>query len=213
MFDFYQSDENALIMPRIRDLTSMLPSAEAFWRLGMVNSSLRYFFDTQESILDGSMSGRCTKRIAECMIVNGHYKTASKHLDLLKKSMFYREWAVKAEALLGDEAAINAHPVYGKLRQLRYKNDFLYSATELDTMFALLFTDNQQNLMALDYLLGQLLLKGKLPEFGQFLGWAQQYGGYRSMPLGYQDVMRCIQNNGNVSESPYRDYIRQQTGK
>ena len=42
MFDFYQSGEDALIMPRVRDLTSMLPSAEAFWRLGMVNSAQRY---------------------------------------------------------------------------------------------------------------------------------------------------------------------------
>lgn len=30
MFDFYQSGEDALVMPRVRDLTSMLPSAEAF---------------------------------------------------------------------------------------------------------------------------------------------------------------------------------------
>ena len=53
MFDFYQSGDDALIMPRIRDLTSMLPSAEAFWHLGMVNSAQRYMFDTQESILNG----------------------------------------------------------------------------------------------------------------------------------------------------------------
>ena len=87
MFDFYQSGKDALIMPRVRDLTSMLPSAEVFWRLGMVNSALRYMFDTQESILNGRKSGRCTKRIAECMIVNGHYKTARKHLHLLKRSL------------------------------------------------------------------------------------------------------------------------------
>lgn len=208
MFDFYQSDENALIMPRIRDLTSMLPSAEAFWRLGMVNSSLRYFFDTQESILDGSMSGRCTKRIAECMIVNGHYKTASKHLNLLKKSMFYREWAVKAEALLGDEAAINAHPVYGKLRQLRYKNDFLYSHLELYKMFGLLFMNNTKNTMALEYFMGQMLLEGQVRGFQQYMPMAEKYSGYREMPIGYQDAMMCIQKEGNVPGSPYAEYVK-----
>lgn len=218
MFDFYQSGDDALIMPRIRDLTSMLPSMEAFWRLGMVNSAQRYAFDTQASILNARNSGRLTRRIAECMLVNGHYKTAAKQLHLLSQSLYYSDWADEKLAALklkgkAREDAIMMDKQIARVRSLRYKNEFLYSATELDTMFALLFTDNQQNLMALDYLLGQLLLKGKLPEFGQFLGWAQQYGGYRSMPLGYQDVMRCIQNNGNVSESPYRDYIRQQTGK
>lgn len=208
MFDFYQSGEDALIMPRIRDLTSMLPSAEAFWHLGMVNSAQRYMFDTQESILNGRKSGRCTKRIAECMIVNGHYQTAAKQLGLLKKSLFYRNWAKEAEALMKDEAKINAHPVYGKLRKMRYKENFLFSYEEMDKMFGLLLMNNPENKMALDYFLGQMLLKGNLQGFQQYLGMAQQYGGYRQMPLGYQDVMHCIQAQGNVPGSPYAKYVQ-----
>ena len=208
MFDFYQSGENALIMPRTRDLTSMLPSAEAFWRLGMVNSAQRYMFDTQESILNAKKSGRCTKRIAECMIVNGHYQTAAKQLNLLKKSLFYRSWAEEMSTMLGDEARINAHPVYGKLRKLRYKENFLYSYEEMDKMLGLLLMNNYENKMALDYFLAQLLLKGNLQGFQQYLSLAQQYGGYRQMPLGYQDVMRCIQMQGNVPGSPYAKYVQ-----
>ena len=211
MFDFYQSGEDALIMPRIRDLTSMLPSAEAFWRLGMVNSAQRYMFDTQESILNGRKSGRCTKRIAECMIVNGHYHTAAKQLDLLKKSLFYRSWAEEMEALMADETKINTHPVYGRLRQLRYQENFLYNYEEIDKMFGLLLMNNTENKMALDYFLGQMLLKGNIKGFQQYLGLAQQYGGYRQMPLGYQDVMRCIQMQGRVSDSPYAKYAQRMT--
>ena len=208
MFDFYQSGEDALIMPRTRDLTSMLPSAEAFWRLGMVNSAQRYMFDTQESILNARKSGRCTKRIAECMLVNGHYQTARKQIELLKNSLLYRSWANEAEAMLGDEAKVNAHPVYGKLRKLRYKENFLYSYEEMDKMYGLLLMNNNENKMALDYFLAQMLLKGNLQGFQQYLGLAQQYGGYRQMPLGYQDVMRCIQMQGNVPGSPYANYAK-----
>lgn len=213
MFDFYQSGEDALIMPRVRDLTSMLPSAEAFWRLGMVNSSQRYMFDTQESILNGRKSGRCTKRIAECMIVNGHYQTAAKQIDLLKKSLFYRSWAEEAEAQMKDETKINTHPVYGRLRQLRYRENFLYSYEEMDKMLGLLFMNNNQNMMALDYFLAQLLLKGDMRGFQQYLGLAQQYGGYRQMPLGYQDVMRCIQAQGNLPGSPFASYANRMIGR
>ncbi len=208
MFDFYQSGEDALIMPRVRDLTSMLPSAEVFWRLGMVNSAQRYMFDTQESILNGRKSGRCTKRIAECMIVNGHYQTAAKQIDLLKKSLFYCGWAKEAEAMMNDESKINAHPVYGKLRKLRYKESFLYNYEEIDKMFGLLFINNQENKMALDYFMAQMLLKGNMQGFQQYMGAVQQYGGYRQMPLGYQDAMRCIQMQGNVSGSPYAAYVK-----
>ena len=211
MFDFWQSGEDALIMPRTRDLTSMLPSAETFWRLGMVNSAQRYMFDTQESILNGRKSGRCTKRIAECMIVNGHYQTAAKQLDLLKKSLFYRSWAMDAEAMMKNEATINDHPVYGRLRRLRYKENFLYSYEELDKMFGLLFMNNTENKMALDYFMAQMLLKGNLQGFQQNMGVVQQYGGYRQMPLGYQDVMRCIQMQGRVPDSPYAKYVQRMT--
>ena len=208
MFDFYQSGEDALIMPRTRDLTSMLPTAEAFWRLGMVNSAQRYMFDTQESILNAKKSGRCTKRIAECMIVNGHYQTAAKQLDILKKSLFYRSWAKEAEAMMADEAKVNTHPVYGKLRRLRYQDDFLYSYEEIEKMFGLLFINNHDNKMALDYFMGQMLLKGEIQGFQQYMGLVQQYGGYRQMPLGYQDAMMCIQKQGNVPGSPYADYVK-----
>ncbi len=211
MFDFYQSGEDALIMPRTRDLTSMLPSAEAFWHLGMVNSAQRYMFDTQESILNANKSGRCTKRIAECMMVNGHYKAAAKQLALLKKSLFYRSWANEMEAMMSDEAKVNAHPVYGKLRQLRYKENFLYNYEEIDKMFGLLFMNNQDNRMALDYFMAQMLLKGNMQGFQQYMGWVQQYGGYRQMPLGYQDAMRCIQMQGRVAGSPYAKYVQRMT--
>jgi hypothetical protein len=168
-------------------------------------------FDTQESILNGRKSGRCTKRIAECMIVNGHHQTAAKQLDLLKKSLFYRTWAEEVEAMMNDETKLNAHPVYGRLRQLRYKENFLYNYEEIDKMFGLLFMNNTENKMALDYFLGQLLLKGNMQAFQQYLGMAQQYGGYRQMPLGYQDVMRCIQMQGRVADSPYAKYIQRMT--
>lgn len=207
MFDFYQSGEDALIMPRVRDLTSMLPTAEAFWRLGMINSAQRYMFDTQESILNGKKSGRCTKRIAECMIVNGHYKTAAKQLDILKKSLFYSNWAEEMETLIKSNK-VDSHPLYGKLRKLRYKDNFLYSYEEIEKMFGLLFINNQDNKMALDYFMGQMLLKGQMQGFQQYMGWVQQYGGYRQMPLGYQDAMRCIQMQGNVTGSPYAEYVK-----
>ena len=207
MFDFYQSGEDALITPRVRDLTSMLPTAEVFWRLGMINSAQRYMFDTQESILNGKKSGRCTKRIAECMIVNGHYKTAAKQLDILKKSLFYSNWAKEMESLIKNNK-VDSHPLYSKLRKLRYKDNFLYSYEEIEKMFGLLFINNQDNKMALDYFMGQMLLKGQMQGFQQYMGWVQQYGGYRQMPLGYQDAMRCIQMQGNVQSSPYADYVK-----
>ena len=213
MFDFYQSGDDALIMPRMRDLTSNLPSAEAYYRLGLVNSAQRYMFDIQESILNGKKSGRCTKRIVECMLVNGHYKPALKYIDLLKKSFVYRGWAEEAERIVLSDAKtrewrINAHPMLGRLRQLRFKDDFLYSHGEKDKIFGLLFMNNHDNKMALDYFIGEMLLRGNIQGVMQYMRWAEQYGGYRQMPVGYHDAVMCIRKQGNLPGSKYGEYVR-----
>lgn len=212
MFDFYQSGEDALLMPMQRDMTSNIPTAEAFWRLGMVNSARRYMADLQESILNARKSGRFTKRIAECLLVNGQYALADKHLALLRQSLFYRSWAREASALLYHDDRVAAHPVYGKLRQMRYKDDFLYSYPEIDKMLGLLFVNNQRNTVALDYFMGQLLLKGDVQSFMQYMSWVQQYGGYQFMPRGYQDAVKCIQSHGQAAGSAYGEYVKKKMG-
>lgn len=208
-FTFYQSGDDALIMPMVRDNLSNWPTAEAFWHLGMVNSAKRYAYDLQESILNARRSGRCMKRIAECLIVNGQYKVAQKYLDILKQSLFYRSWAKQAEACLGNEAKVNANPEWAWLRQVRYKDNFLYSYPEMDKMLGLLFINNTANKMALDYFMGQMLLKGEVPQFMQYMGWVQRYGGYQQIPAGYADIVELMKSNGNVPGSPYLNYIKQ----
>ena len=62
--------------------------------------------------------------------------------------------------------------------------------------------------MALDYFMAQMLLKGNMQGFQQYMGLVQQYGGYRQMPIGYQDAMRCIQMRGNAPGSNYAKYVQ-----
>ena len=208
MFDFYQSGTNALLMNSVRNSFSNLPTAEAFYRLGMINSAQRYMFDMQESINNVKKSGRFTKRIAECYIINGKYDLARKHLHLLKNSLFYSSWAKDAEQYLGQEEKINSHPVWGRLRQLRTKEEGLYSYQQMSPILGGLFLANKSNTMALDYFVGMLLLYGDAPKFQQVLPWVEKYGGYSQMPKGYQDALICAQRQGNVPGSPYAAFIR-----
>ena len=210
-FDYWQSGEDALLMPMVRDNVSNLPTAEAFWRLGMVNSALRYMSDIQESILNARKSGRCEQRIVECMLVNGKYDLARKHLSLLKKSFFYRSWAEEAERFANGEKSGALAAAIDKARRLRYKENFLYSYPEIDKMLGILFQENPQNKMALEYFLGQLLLKGDAQTFMQSLPMAQQHGGYPVMPLAWQDAVGCMQSR-SVPDTPYGKYIKRKMG-
>lgn len=207
MFMFKQSGTDALLQKSIRDNMSDLPTAEAFFRLGMINSALRYMFDIQQSILNARKSGRCTKRIAECYIINGNYKAADKHIELLRHTIFYRDWADNATAYLYNDAKVNGHDVWGKLRKFRYKERFLYYYPEKHKMLGLLFQNNTDNRLALAYFMGQLLLDGDFQGFMGYLQWVQQYGGYNNMPYGYADAYQCIQQQGKVPGSSYAKYV------
>jgi hypothetical protein len=208
MFDFYQSGEDALLMPPVRDNLSNIVSAEAYYHLGMVNSCLRYFCDLQESILNGRKSGRFEKRIIECYIINGNYRIARKHLDLLKESLFYRSWAEETEKALDKEALVNQNEEWSQLRRFRFKHEMLFWYPEIDKILGRLFVQNPDNKMALDYFMGEMLLKGNIQGFMQYMSWVQQYGGYQMMPLGYQDAARAIQSKGNAPGSAYAEYVK-----
>ncbi len=211
-FDFYQSGDDAIVMQSVRDNLTNAPSAETFYQLGMVQSALRYAFDLQQSILNFRKSGRWTKRLAECYIVNGQYDVAQRYLDPLKQSLFYRSWAKEAEETMHDEKAINRHPEWGRMRRTRFENNFLFGYEEKDKMFGQLFVSNNHNTMALDCFMAQLLLDGKMQDVMQYMGFVQQYGGYAVMPRVYRDAVRLIQSQGREMNSNYGQYARRMMG-
>lgn len=148
MSEFYQCGTKGLLMPRVRDNVSNISTGEAFWRLGFVNEALRYAFDTQEAIPDCEKSPRSMMRMAECQIVNGRYKVASKYIDLLKHTMFYRSWALEHEKYLGNEALIESNPIYHYLRIVRNREDYLFHYPEMDKMLGRLYLQCKENIMA-----------------------------------------------------------------
>lgn len=149
--NFKQFGTRGLILPNIRDFISNASSSEVFWRLGMINESLRYAFDTQESLVNNRKSGRWMSRMAECQILNGRYDVAEKYLDILSHSIFYRKWAEDARQYLRNDATIDANSIYAYLRSVRYQEDFLYFYPEMDKMLAILYHQNKNNVLAAWY--------------------------------------------------------------
>ena len=160
MFDYNQNGIAGLLPDVKEDATSPLPTAEAFYHLGMINVAQRSVFEAQEAILDFQKSGRCYKRLAQTNLINGNYEVARKYLAALQKTLFYREWANETLPLLGNEKAIAQHPEYGRLRQMAYKEDFYFSDHVTPEMLENLYFSNTNNRLAYQYLLAYYLLTG-----------------------------------------------------
>ena len=148
---FKQFGTTGLIQPRVRDFISNSSSCEVFWRLGMINESLRYAFDTQESLVNNRKSGRWISRMAECQILNGRYDVALKYLDILSHSLFYSKWADEHRKYIWNDKEIASDKVYAYLMSVRYKEDFLYYYPEMDKMLAKLYHENNNNYLAAWY--------------------------------------------------------------
>ena len=189
LFEFYQNGGEGLFPTFTRDMISPVSTAEIFFRLGMVNDAERYMFEAQEAIPNYRKSARLTRRIIECEIINGNYKVAAKLLRRLQKTLFYSNWADQTMALLGNEKAINQHPIYGKLRKYREKKqDFLFSDREMDQMLGLLFLNDNHNRMAYEYLVCYELLQRDMEKFVQYYPLGR-FVGYDHIPRSFQEIL------------------------
>ena len=189
LFEFYQNGGEGLFPTFTRDMISPVSTAEIFFRLGMVNDAERYMFEAQEAIPNYRKSARLTRRIVECEIINGNYQVAAKLLRRLQKTLFYSNWANQTMALLGNEKAINQHPIYGKLRKYREKKqDFLFSDREMDQMLGLLFLNDNHNKMAYEYLMCYELLQRDMEKFMQYYPLGR-FVGYDHIPRTFQEIL------------------------
>lgn len=118
-FDFYQRTSEGLLPKFERNYATSQLNGEIYFHLGLVNTAQRFAFEAMEAIPNYNKSARVVKRLAETNLINGEYEVARKYLQMLEKTIFYRPWAKRTIAMLGDEKQIDSHPLYGTLRQYR----------------------------------------------------------------------------------------------
>jgi len=172
-FDFYQRTSEGLLPKFERNYATSQLSGEIYFHLGLVNTAQRFAFEAMEAIPNYNKSARVVKRLAETNLINGEYEVARKYLQMLEKTIFYRPWAKRTIAMLGDEKQIDSHPLYGTLRQYRLQEDFLYSEDELDKICGQLFMHNKENQMAAQYLVMAPLLDRDIPRFMSYIQYVQ----------------------------------------
>ena len=206
MFEYHQNGLFGLLPDVGTDATSPLPTAEAFYQLGMITVAQRTVFEAQEAILDFQKSARCYKRLAQTNLILGNYEVARKYLTALQKTLFYSQWADETLPLLGDEKAIAKHPEYGRLRKLAYEENFYFSDhVTPDMLQSLIFngaegeSQSPTNRLAYDYLMADYLLTGDLENFVNYVGWGEKLG-YTAIPRHFQEALALKWSMGHEKD-------------
>ena len=188
MFNFYQNGTEGLLPSYTKDFTAPLVAAEIYYHIGFVNTAQRFTFEAMESIPDYNKSARAIKRLAETNIINGEYDVARKYLKILGNTLFYKDWAERALAAIEDESLIAQNEEWSYLRKYRTKKDFLFSEQELDMMLGFVFSQDETNRMAYEYLMAVCLLKKDLPSFVKYYPLGKEIG-YNHIPVSYQEAL------------------------
>lgn len=193
-FEFYQNGVEGLAPLFMRDFNSTQLTGEVYFHLGLVNTAQRYAFEAMEAIPNYYKSGRAVKRLSETNLINGQYKVAEKYLLMLKKTVFYRKWAQRRLDMLADTARIDRHPVYGRMRQLRLRDDFLFSEAELDRICGQLLSLNPANGLAKQYLLLYPLLNRNPDSFMDYYRYVNSLGYYNPVVCQEAVAFVCMMN-------------------
>ena len=214
LFDYYQNGIQGLVPPFERNFASILLTGEVYWQLGLVNNAQQFAFEAMEAIPNYAKSCRAVKRLAETNLVNGEYAVARKYMQMLQKTLAYHQWAERTLPLLGNEKAINEHPVYGRLRQMRLKDDFLFSERELDKIFGQLVMHNQRNGLALQYLLAAPLLNRDVNTFMNYMIYVDGlHLGYRPRSCQEAVVFAYAQRKQRPPQGYVNDMVLRQFGE
>lgn len=177
-FQFYQHGAEGLLPEFERNFSTTLLTGDAYFYLGLVNTSQRYAFEAMEAIPNFNKSVRAIRRLAETNLINGEYSVAEKYLTMLSKTMYYRQWAKKRIEMIHNPKLIYSDRVYGYLRRVRLADDFLFSDKELDRICGQLVMHNKDNMVAIQYLLMFPLLNRDLPTFMNYYGYVQSIVKY-----------------------------------
>lgn len=221
-FDYYQHGTEGLLPNFVKEPLSSWTTGEIFFRLGMINSAQRFYFEGMEAIPNYNKSSRAVKRMAEAAIIRGEYVLAQKYLRMLENTLFYRKWAKRNLELLKDTNAVTTHPLYGQLRTRMIDENYLFSEGELDKTLGQLFLKDPGNNLAKQYLILYPLLQRNLDKFMQYMGVvAESQPTYN--PLLAQQALAFISMknrqpvpSGVVSpavEQSLRDFARVWTSK
>ncbi len=169
-----------------------------YYATGMINEAHRWAF---ENMVMKGQTPEGLKMLIKTEIINGNYKVASRYVDLLKHTLFYRTKALEFEKYLFNDGAVNADPELGAKRQIKLKTDFFTITDDPYVNIERIFSTDSLNRKAFEYKVAFSLLRkdyrsiaDELPKFGRY--------GYTKFPLHVEEaaVALSVFNKGNLPD-------------
>lgn len=183
MFDFPQLGTDGLLPEYQLDYLMPFFLSGIYFELGMVNEAQRFAFEAMQSIPYYQRSAQCCIILACTAWINGDYTVAEKYHQQLNHTLFYRKSAfMDVKEKNKDQKSVPE----SREKRLEQK-DLFYSGRHLPEMLCSLYEKSKGNTLALQYLMGYLMLQGDTGSFSHC--YETYFDKEAAIPEAYAQVL------------------------
>jgi hypothetical protein len=199
LFHFLQSPDGKTLFLKWEMVGEVLNRGGYFYyEIGMINEAHRWAF---ENMVMKGHSPEGLKMLIKTELINGNYEVASRYINILKKTLFYKKEAKSFEKLLFNDAAVNSDKELGEKRQNKVENDFFSITDNPYINIEMILASDSLNRKAFEYKMAFMLLnknfKGiahELPSFEKI--------GYTRLPVHIEEaaLALAVSNKGRLPD-------------
>ena len=165
--------------------------AWSFYSIGLINEAQRWAYE--EMVVYGRRPQNM-KLLVKSSLINGDYILTRKYAGILKKSLFYRKWAISYEKLAGDSLAVKSDPALGRKMSILPGKDFFVFLESPEGNLPRLVNQNPGNREAFEYLMAWLLLNKDVEMLVGNISLMKDMG-YTSIPRHIEEAILIYYNS------------------
>lgn len=185
----------SLTLPRNDEYLDM--SIPFYYSIGLISEAHHLAY---ESMVKYGYRPATIKTLVKTNLINGHYRVAERYLNVMDKTILYKEWARKYKEMLIDTSLIRSDADLGEKLRLLPKNDFFIRSDD-DQNIELFVASNPGNRKAFEYKMARLLFQKDVVSIVYEI--RKMYSmGYRSIPVHIEEAILQYQGtNGFVPDT------------
>ena len=150
----------SLSLPLQRDNIQMFRALYFYYAIGLTGEAHHLAF---ELMVQHGHRPESIKMLIKTELINGNYKIAERYINILNKTLHYRNWAEKYEKMLTNPQLISSDPELSQKLTLLPGKDFFIMGSDTRNL-DLLFEANPSNIRAFESKMARLLLEKDLLE-------------------------------------------------
>jgi hypothetical protein len=182
----------ALILPWSNEHLNR--GAYFYYSIGLMNEAHRWAYE--EMVVYGYRP-QGVKMLAKTSLINGDYRMARKYINILKKTIYYRDLAKKLERMVDDPSLISSDPELGAKLKILPKSNFFIQFNEPQNNLALLSESQPDNRKAFEYYVAGLLLTKKVEILVSNIKIMKEIG-YTRIPRHIEEAILMYYNSTNT---------------